>query len=52
MRSNFNKTGSLPQEQKMIALLLCITGLLGEHCDFDEVSSTNGGQSLSSPLLD
>lgn len=47
VRKNFEKTGHLPAEQKTIALLLCITGLLGEHCDFDDVSSTNGGESVS-----
>lgn len=36
----------------MIALYLYITGLLGEHCDFDEVSATNGGESSVSPFLE
>lgn len=46
VRSQFNKTGQLPADQRTIALLLCITGLLGEHCDFDEVSATDGAMSV------
>ncbi|CED83634.1 Sister chromatid cohesion protein SCC2/Nipped-B [Phaffia rhodozyma] len=37
VRSSYEKTGSLPQNQRSICLLLYITALLGENCDFDEL---------------